>query len=80
MCEMSKAEKLLQRMKSNPKADWTSANVKTLCNAFDLTLRQSGTSHAVLTNNKGEHLTVPMHKPIKPLYIKRLIELIEAAK
>jgi len=75
---MSKAEKLLQRMKSNPKADWTPDNIKTLCHAFDLTLRQRGTSHAVLTNSKGEHLTVPMHKPIKPLYIKRLVELIEA--
>ena len=35
---------------------------------------------AVLTNNKGEHLTVPMDKPIKPLYIKRLTALIEAAQ
>ena len=77
---MSKAEKLLQRMKSNPKADWTPDNIKTLCNVFNLTLRQRGTSHAVLTNSKGEHLTVPMHKPIKPLYIKRLVELIEATQ
>lgn len=77
---MSKAEKLLQRMKSNPKADWTPDNIKTLSGAFGLTLRQRGTSHAVLTNNKGAHLTVPMHKPIKPLYIRRLVELIEAAQ
>ena len=77
---MSKAEKLLQRMKSNPRADWTPDHVKTLCHLFDLTLRQRGTSHAVLTNSQGEHLTVPMHRTIKPLYIKRLIELIEAAQ
>jgi predicted RNA binding protein YcfA (HicA-like mRNA interferase family) len=76
---MSKAEKLLQQMKSNPKADWTPDNVKTLCNAFGLALRQRGTSHAVLTNARGGHLTVPMHKPIKPLYIKRLVTLIEAS-
>lgn len=77
---MSKAAKLLKNMKANPKADWTPDNVKTLAKAYDLTLRQNGTSHAVLTNSKGGHLTVPMHKPVKPLYIKRLIELIEAAK
>lgn len=77
---MSKAEKLLQQMKSNPKADWTPDNIKTLSKAYSLTMRQRGTSHAVLTNSKGEHLTVPMHKPIKPLYIKRLVELIEAAQ
>jgi predicted RNA binding protein YcfA (HicA-like mRNA interferase family) len=77
---MSKAEKLLQQMKSNPKADWTPNNIKTLCNAFNLTLRQRGTSHAVLTNAIGQHLTIPMHKPVKPLYIKCLIKLIEAAQ
>lgn len=77
---MSKAEKLLQRMKSNPKADWTAGHVKTVCKMFNLTLRQRGTSHAVVTNRNGEHLTVPMHKPIKPLYISRLIELIEGAQ
>ncbi len=76
---MGKAEKLLQQMKSNPKADWTPDHVKTLCKAFGLTFRQRGTSHAVITNIKGGHLTVPMHKPIKPLYIKRLVALIEAA-
>ncbi|WP_241086838.1 hypothetical protein [Candidatus Vondammii sp. HM_W22] len=77
---MSKAEKLLQQMKSNPKADWTLDNVKTLCKAFNLTLRQRSTSHAVVTNANGQHLTVPMHKPIKPLYIKRLVELIEVTQ
>ena len=75
---MSKAGKLLQKMKSNPKADWTPGNVKILCAAYDLTMRQHGTSHAVLTNAKGEHLTVPMHKPIKAFYIKRLVKMIEA--
>ena len=36
-----------------------------------------GINHAVITNNKGQHLTIPMHKPIKPLYITRFIQLIE---
>ena len=65
-------------MKANPKADWSRSNIKTLVEAFNLTLRQHGTSHAVITNSSGQHVTIPMHKPIKPLYIKRLIELIEA--
>jgi predicted RNA binding protein YcfA (HicA-like mRNA interferase family) len=75
---MSNAEKILQQMKSNPKDDWTPNKIKIICKAFNITLRQRGTSHAVLTNMRGEHLTVPMHKPIKPLYIRRLVELIEA--
>ena len=75
---MSKAVKLLQKMKANPKADWSQNNIKTLVRAFNLTLRQRDTSHAVITNHSGQHITVPMHKPIKSLYIKRLVELIEA--
>ena len=77
---VNKADKLLQKMQSNPKADWTPDNIKTLCKAYNLTLRQRGTSHAVLTNSKGDHLTIPMHKPIKSLYIKRLIKLIEETR
>jgi len=73
---MSKAQKLLDKMRSNPQDDWTPANVKTICDAFGLILRQRGTSHAVLTNKAGNHLTVPMHKPIKAIYIRRLVELV----
>ena len=62
-------------MKANPKADWSQSNIKTLVKAFNLNLRQRDTSHAVITNSSGQHITVP---PIKPVYIKRLVELIEA--
>lgn len=75
---MSKAEKLLDKMRENPKANWTPEQIKTLVKYYKLTLRQNGTSHAVITNSVGQHLTVPMHKPIKPFYINRLVELIEA--
>ena len=65
-------------MKANPKADWTANDVKTLARAYRVQVRQRGTSHAVLTNARGQHLTVPMHKPIKPVYIRHLVALIEA--
>ena len=67
-------------MRANPKADWTPDNVKAVARACGLTFRQRGTSHAVVTNALGRHLTIPMHKPIKPLYIRRLVELIEAVR
>ncbi len=75
---MGKDTKIFSKMKVNPKSDWTPGNIKTLVKAYHLTLRQSGTSHAVITNKLGTHLTIPMHKPVKPLYIIRLVELIEA--
>lgn len=74
---MVKAAKLLQKMRTSPKADWTPENIRSLCKAYDVKIRQRGTSHAVLTNTKGAHLTIPMHKPIKPVYIRLLIQLLE---
>ena len=75
---MSGAGRLLSRMRANPRADWTASDVRTLARAHDLRVRQRGTSHAVLTNARGQHLTIPMHKPIKAVYIRRLVALIEA--
>ena len=77
---MARAARLLQRMKANPNADWTPENVKTVVYAHGLALRQRGTSHAVVTDAGGRHLTIPMHKPIKAIYIRRLIELIETKR
>ena len=77
---MTRAERLLDSMRANPKADWTPDHVRTVARAYGLTFRQRGTSHAVVTNARGRHLTIPMHKPIKPLYVRCLVELIEAAQ
>ena len=77
---VARTHRLLAAMKANPKADWSPENVRVVARACGLSLRQGATSHAVLTNALGEHLTVPMHKPIKPVYIRRLVRLIEAAQ
>ena len=68
---------MLSAMKANPKADWSPNDVRKVAQQYKLQFRQRGTSHAVLTNAAGRHLTVPMHKPIKPFYIRRLVRLIE---
>ena len=75
---MTSSGELLASMKANPKVDWTPENIETIALAYGLTLRQRGTSHAAVTNGLGQHPTIPMHKPIKPLYIRRLVKLIEA--
>jgi len=68
---------MLSAMKANPKADWSPNDVRRVAQKYELQFRQRGTSHAVLTNAAGHHLTIPMHKPIKPFYIRRLVRLIE---
>ena len=77
---MVRGAKLIDAMRANPQADWTPENVRAVARASGLTLRQRGTSHAVLTDTLGHHLTIPMHKPIKPVYIRRLVEFVKEAQ
>lgn len=66
---------LLEKMRANPRADWTIANVKTLCSRHGIEVRRpSGSSHYVLSSPYlRDSLTVPFKRPIKALYIKHLV-------
>jgi hypothetical protein len=73
---VSKADKTLARMRNNPR-DWTLADLKSLGARYGLDWRQPGTSHVTFSSSKGHHLTVPAHKPIKPVYVMRFIALLD---
>lgn len=72
---MSKAEKLLERMRANPH-DWRIDQLKTIADAFGIDYRQPGTSHVTFRHPSGAKLTVPAHRPIKPVYIKKFVFLV----
>jgi predicted RNA binding protein YcfA (HicA-like mRNA interferase family) len=74
---MSKVDKKLQAMKKNPRADWKMDDLKSLSNRYGINCRQRGTSHVTFTCPNGTMLTVPARKPIKPVYIKQFVELLE---
>lgn len=74
---MSQAEKLLARMRRNPR-DWTIDDLKVLARRHGLDWRQPGTSHVTFSFPGMEPLTVPAHKPIKPVYVTRFLGLIDA--
>ena len=73
---MSKADKILSKMKENPR-NWRIESLKTVARAHNYDWRQPGTSHVTFRHPNGGKLTVPAHRPIKPIYIKRFIRLIE---
>ncbi|MBY0273199.1 MAG: type II toxin-antitoxin system HicA family toxin [Alphaproteobacteria bacterium] len=75
---MSKIDKKLKAMKTNPKNDWQISDLKSIAKQYSIEYRQPGTSHVTFSSNHGLYLTVPAHKPIKPIYIKRFVELIES--
>lgn len=76
---MARGEKLLERMRANPR-DWRIEDVATICAAFDLDLdRPAGGSHyGVSAPGWSHHLTVPFARPIKPVYIRRLVRFVDA--
>lgn len=77
---MNTVAKLLQAMRNNPR-DWSMDQVLTVAQRYGFEVRSSGGSHHVLSHPAlGEALTVPARRPIKPIYIMRLLALIEQVK
>ncbi|MDQ0472860.1 type II toxin-antitoxin system HicA family toxin [Labrys wisconsinensis] len=74
---MSEAEKLLTRMRNNPR-DWSIEDLKALAKRHGLDWRQPGTSHVTFSCPGRQPLTVPSHKPVKPIYISRFVALIDS--
>lgn len=73
---MSRATKTLAHMKACPQ-DWRIEQMKTLADAFGIAYRQPGGSHVIFRHANGAMLSVPAHRPIKPVYVKKFVRLIE---
>ena len=73
---MTKADKILERMRNNPR-DWSIEDLKTLAARHGVDWRQPGTSHVTFSRAGAAPLTVPAHKPIKPIYVSRFVAMID---
>ena len=74
---MNTAAKLLAAMRQNPK-DWAMAKLLTVARQYDIEVRSSGGSHHVFSHpSVKDTLSVPAHRPIKAVYIKRFLALID---
>ena len=63
-------------MRRNPR-DWRIGQLQTVAEAYDVTWVHEGGSHCTFRTAKGEKLTVPAKRPIKPVYIRQFIDLID---
>ncbi len=72
------AAKLFQAMRSNP-LDWKLAQLQTVARQNGIDWRNVGTSHCVFVRPDGKTLPVPVRRPIKPIYVKKFLELVEGA-
>ena len=73
---MARAGKLLDKMRRNPR-DWRIGQLRTIAEAYDVAWVHEGGSHCTFRTAKGEKLTVPAKRPIKPVYIRQFVDLID---
>lgn len=71
---------LLEKMRRNPRGDWTIDDVNKLCRKHGITLDPpSRSSHyTAYSPFFAGQLCIPYKRPIKPFYINELVVLIDA--
>lgn len=74
------ADKLIAKMRNNPR-DWRIEDIKTIASRLHLLVRTEGGSHHVFSHpSVKDAVSILAHKPIKPVYIRRFLELIDKIK
>ena len=73
---MTRAAKTLAQMKASP-LDWRIESLQSVADAFGLVYRQPGGSHVIFRHPNGAMLSVPVRRPIKPVYVRKFGRLVE---
>ena len=74
---MNTAAKLITAMRQNPN-DWSMPKLLTVAKQLGMEVRSTGGSHHIFSHpSVRDPLSVPAHRPIKAIYIKRFIALID---
>jgi len=75
---MNSATKLLAAMRRNP-LDWKIADLQVVARQHHLDWRHDKSSHCIFIRGDGQTLSVPAHRPIKPIYIRKFVDMIDGA-
>lgn len=59
--------------------DWQILDLQVVARQHRIGWRHLKSSHCVFVRDDGRTLSVPAHRPIKPIYIRKFIELIDGA-
>jgi hypothetical protein len=73
----------LEAMRRNPVGDWKIADVEAVCREYGVNClpNRSGGSHYKITHPlQREILTLPFKRPIKAVYIRKLVAFIDAVR
>ncbi|MFO1241413.1 MAG: type II toxin-antitoxin system HicA family toxin [Sphingomonadaceae bacterium] len=78
---MTKADKLLRAMRRNPAGDWSIGDVRRVCDGLGwacLPPSGGGSHWKVVIPGSEAILTNPSRRPIKPVYVRLLMNYAEA--
>lgn len=74
---MSTHAKTLAKMRNNPR-DWRIDDLLSVAAHHGIEIRNDGGSHHVFSHPFiSEAVCVPAHRPIKPVYVRRFVALID---
>jgi len=77
---MNTATKLLEAMRNNPR-DWRMEQLLTVARQFAVTVRNDGGSHHIFAHKAlPDIVSVPAHRPIKPVYVRQFVAFIDTLK
>ena len=76
--DVSNAKKLLAQMRRNPR-DWRIEDLRTVAASIGIEHGQHGTSHVVFRHPMAGRLTVPAHRPVKPVYVRMFVDFVGRA-
>jgi hypothetical protein len=76
---MGKGARILERMRNNPR-DWRISDIETLCRDLGISCEKParGSHYKVSHPTQVEILTIPGNRPIKPVYIRKLVAFGDA--
>jgi hypothetical protein len=70
-------DKLLERMRRNPRGDWKIGDLETVAERYGIERRNPSGSHVIFLPAIGPILSVPARRPIKRVYIRLFVQMIE---
>jgi hypothetical protein len=76
---MTRSRKRLEAMRSNRRGDWGIDDVQAICDAFGIRCSppSRGGHYKVSHPASEEILTIPASRPLRPVYIKKLVALVD---
>ena len=78
---MTKAGKLVEAMRRNLAGDWVIADIQRLCAqlGWEFIAPAHGSHWKVVVPGRATNVTIPARRPIKPVYIRKLLAMMDEA-